>query len=147
MSSRPHATVATIVECDNQFLMVKEKRDGRIVFNQPAGHIENGESILEAAIRETHEETRWLVEPNHFLGVSSYHAPNGITYIRTTISAKAVRETPLTRLDTDILDAIWMSYEEILTIKEQLRSPIVLKVIDDYRRGNLFPLDLIYEQR
>lgn len=147
MSNRPHATVATIVERNNRYLMVKEKRDGRIVFNQPAGHIENGESILEAAIRETLEETRWLVEPNHFLGVSSYHAPNGITYIRTTLSAKAVREIPQASLDTDIMEAIWMSYEEILSFKEQLRSPIVLKVIDDYRGGRLFPLELIYQQR
>ena len=147
MTDRPHATVATIIERDGQFLMVKELRNGRTVFNQPAGHIENGESIIEAAIRETLEETRWKVKPTFLSGVSVYHAPNGISYIRTTLVAEAVSEDIYANLDTGILEALWMDYEEILAHKTHLRSPIVLKVIEDYRQGKLFPLDLIFEQR
>ncbi|MBR9912342.1 MAG: NUDIX hydrolase [Gammaproteobacteria bacterium] len=147
MTELPHATVATIVEQDGRYLLVKEKRDNRIVFNQPAGHIECGESILQAAVRETLEETRWLVEPTGFAGLSVYHAPNGISYVRTTIIARPLQEDPLARLDDDIIAPVWLTHGEILALKDQLRSPVVLKVIEDHRRGVAYPLDLISEQR
>lgn len=146
MPNRPHATVATVVEKDGRFLMVKEKPEDRIVINQPAGHIENGESIIDAAIRETLEETRWLVEPTHFLGISVYHAPNGTTYIRNTLIAKAIKEDKSRALDKEIIEAVWMNHEEILSYRDLLRSPIVLKDIENFLQGNYFPLDLIFEQ-
>ncbi|MGH1371562.1 MAG: NUDIX hydrolase [Cellvibrionaceae bacterium] len=145
--SKPHATVATIVEQENKYLLVKEKRDGRTVYNQPAGHIENGESIVDAAIRETKEETGWLVMPTRFGGISTYHAPNGVSYIRSTLIAEPLEHNPNATLDDGILEALWLDYEEILLLEDQLRSPIVKQVIDDYRLGISYPLELISEQR
>lgn len=147
MSELPHATVATIVEQDGKFLLVHEYSKGRLVYNQPAGHIETGESIVAAAIRETQEETGWSVEPSAFVGVSVYHAPNGISYIRNTLAAKAVSHSPEQPLDDGIEAAVWLSYEEILERVDELRSPIVLKVIEDFRAGKTYPLELIYEHR
>ncbi len=143
----PHATVATIVEHENKYLMVKEQRDGRIVYNQPAGHIESGESIIDAAIRETKEETGWLVMPTRFAGISTYHAPNGISYIRSTLIAEPLEHDVTAPLDDDILEAVWLNYEEIVLLEDQLRSPIVKQVLDDYRLGISYPLELISEQR
>lgn len=142
----PHATVAVIVEQDDQYLLVKEQRDGKTVFNQPAGHIETGESIIEAAVRETLEETGWHVVPTRFAGLATYHAPNGVTYIRSTLIAEAISHDPQQPLDDGILEAVWLSYEQILMFEDQLRSPIVKKVIDDYRLGISYPLDLIHEE-
>ncbi len=144
---RPHATVATLIERDGLYLMVKELRDGRVVYNQPAGHIEAGESIVAAAIRETLEETGWEVSPRFFGGLSIYHAPNGISYLRSTLIADAIRPVSEQQLDEGILEAVWLSYEEILSLEPQLRSPVVKKVIDDYRLGIRYPLDIVYEQR
>lgn len=147
MSDLPHATVATIVEKDGKYLLVHEYSKGRLVYNQPAGHIETGESITDAAIRETQEETGWRVEPNAFVGVSVYHAPNGISYIRNTLAATAIEHNPEQPLDEGIESAVWLSYEEICQRQDELRSPIVLKVIEDYREGKTYPLALIYEHR
>jgi 8-oxo-dGTP pyrophosphatase MutT (NUDIX family) len=143
----PHATVATIVEKDNKFLLVRERSQGRLVYNQPAGHIENGESILAAAIRETYEETGWHVSPKAFIGVSIYHAPNGITYVRNTLSAAPTQHDADAPLDDGIEAAVWLSHAEIVELKAELRSPIVLKVIEDYMAGKSYPLDLLYEHR
>jgi 8-oxo-dGTP pyrophosphatase MutT (NUDIX family) len=142
----PHATVATIVEHENKYLMVKEVRDGRTVYNQPAGHIENGEGIAAAAIRETKEETGWSVLPTRFAGISVYHAPNGTSYVRSTLIAEPIELDANAPLDDGIVEAVWLNYEEILLIEDQLRSPIVKKVIDDYRLGISYPLELIFEQ-
>ncbi len=144
-TEKPHATVATIVEKDGLYLLVKELRDGHIVYNQPAGHIENGESVAQAAIRETLEETGWHIEPVAVGGLSMYHAANGISYLRTTLIAEAVQRESNPQLDDGILEAIWFTYEEVVALGSQLRSPIVLKVIDDYRRGVRYPMALIYE--
>lgn len=141
----PHATVATVIERDGKYLMVKEFSDGRLVYNQPAGHIESGESITAAAIRETLEETGWHVTPTACLGLSVYHASNGISYIRTTLLADARHADSGRELDAGIVAAEWLSYEEICAPATELRSPIVRKVIEDHRRGIRYPLALIYE--
>jgi len=143
---RPHATVATIVEHENKYLLVKELRNGRVVYNQPAGHIENGEGITDAAIRETKEETGWTVMPTRFAGISVYHAPNGVSYVRSTLIAEPIELDTKACLDDGIIETVWLNYEEILLIEDQLRSPLVKKVIDDYRLGISYPLELIFEQ-
>lgn len=143
----PHATVASLVEQNGKYLLVREFRGGRHVYNQPAGHIESGESVLEATIRETLEETGWSVQPTRVGGISMYHAPNGISYLRTTVIAEALEHDPTQPLDEGVEEAVWLTYEELISFKDELRSPLVLKVIEDYRLGISYPLDLIYEHR
>lgn len=144
MTWAPHVTVATIVEQNERFLMVYEEADGLRVYNQPAGHLDADESLQEAAIRETLEETGWNVELTGVVGVNLYTAPsNGITYCRTTFIAKALTRDESRALDTGIIDAIWLSYEEILARKDQLRSPMTLKIIEEYIAGRRFPLAVV----
>lgn len=140
----PHKTVATVIEKDGKFLMVEELVNGRHVYNQPAGHLEANESIAEAALRETLEETAWEVELTAFLGLyQQTSAVEQVCYIRSCFIAKTVRQHPERALDEGILRALWLSREELVALKPQLRSPVVLRVIDDYLRGIRYPLDVI----
>ena len=147
MAEKPHATVATVVEAAGRFLLVKEQIEGRPVYNQPAGHIETGESILDAAHRETLEETGWTIELTGFSGIAVYHAVNGISYVRTTLNARPLQHNSQQPLDAGIIEAVWLDYDEILNLRSSLRSPLVLKVIEDYRLGINYPLELVCEQR
>lgn len=147
----PHATVATIVEKDGKFLLVEERRlineqgEFGIVYNQPAGHVDEGESIMAAAIRETLEETRWQVKLKHLVGIYIFTAPaNGITYHRYCFSAEPIKHHASSELDDGILDAKWFSWEEIQQLNN-LRSPLVKRCIQDHINGKQYPLDLIYE--
>lgn len=144
MRFMPHVTVASIVERDGKFLMVHENAESRGVYNQPAGHLEANETFAEAAIRETLEETGWTVEPQAVVGVNLYKAAsNGITYVRVTFIAKAISHDASRALDDGIIEAVWLSYEELLGIKEKLRSSLTLNIIDDYRAGKRFDLSLL----
>ncbi|KZZ59433.1 MAG: NUDIX hydrolase [Oleiphilaceae bacterium] len=141
----PHATVACVVEQDGKYLMVEELSHGKRVFNQPAGHVDEGESILTAAVRETLEETAWQVELVGLIGLYVYTAPqNGVCYHRYCFLAKPISNTRQS-LDTDILETHWLSFEEIQNESENLRSPLVLKCLEDARNKPLTPLDFIYE--
>ncbi len=145
----PHITVACIVEDNQRFLMVEELSQGKLVLNQPAGHLDPGESLVDAAIRETFEETGWQVEPTHVLGISRYTAQHsGVIYYRTSFIAKALQHHPDSPLDTGIKRAVWMSYAELQKEQHRLRSPLVLKNIEKYLTGTRYPLSLIddYEQ-
>jgi len=145
MSWYPHTTVATIVEQNGRFLMVEEKEAGQQVFNQPAGHLDANESLFEAALRETLEETAWEVELSAYLGTYQYlSAANGITYIRHCFIAQPLRHDPKRALDPDIVQTHWLSAETILADDFQARSPIVRKVLEDYLLGQQFPLSAIY---
>ncbi len=146
MTWTPHATVAVIVEDEKgRFLLVEEISHGQVVFNQPAGHVEEGEKIIDAALRETLEETGWKVEPEFFVGVYTYKAPaNGVTYHRFCFSARALAR--VTReLDDGIIAAHWLTPDEIRQQSDKLRSPLVMQCIEDYRNGRRFPLDVIVE--
>ncbi len=144
MSWPPHITVACIVEKDNKFLMVEEFRNGVLVYNQPAGHLEPDETLLEAAIREAYEETGWHVEPVSVLGVSKYISPqSGVIYYRTTFIAKPIKHDQAAELDEGIVNALWLSYDELKSHPEKLRSPLVLKNIEQYLAGQQFPLSVI----
>lgn len=144
MNWAPHVTVATIIERDNRFLMVYEQADGKKVYNQPAGHLDPNETLQEAAIRETLEETGWTVKLTGLVGINLYNAPsNGITYFRTTFIAEAISHDTERALDTGIIEAVWLTFEELLARKEQLRSPMTLQIIEDYRAGKCFPLSVI----
>ncbi len=143
----PHSSVATIVEKDGLFLMVEEIDGAHTVFNQPAGHLEANETLFEAAIRETLEETCWQVALTDFLGLYHYPAPNGITYIRHCFVAHAVSHRTETKLDAGIIAAHWLSADTILAPDFKARSPIVTKVLRDYLQGTRFPLSLIYHHQ
>jgi ADP-ribose pyrophosphatase YjhB (NUDIX family) len=142
----PHATVATIVEDQGRFLLVEEMAGGRLVLNQPAGHLEENERFVDAARRETLEETAWHVEPEHFLGLYVYKAPaNGVTYHRACFTARPLRHEPTRTLDDGIQQALWLTRDEIAARADQLRSQLVLDCIDDYLAGVRYPLSLIHE--
>ena len=148
MSWYPHVTVASVVEQDGRYLLVHELSNGQLVYNQPAGHLDPDESLFEAAVRETLEETGWEVRLTRFLGVCLYKSPhNGVTYVRNTFLAAPVCHHPGRPLDTGIEAAVWLTYEDVLQRRAQLRSPIVLQAIEAYRAGCHFPLDLVHDHR
>ncbi|WP_027948207.1 NUDIX hydrolase [Haliea salexigens] len=141
-----HVTVATVVFNEGRYLMVEErdKTSGRRVFNQPAGHLEAGETLFQAALRETREETGWSVELQGVLGLARYVAAgNGVTYYRTTFCAQPRELLTGAELDPDILAVHWLDYEEILASSARMRSPLVLAAIEQHRSGIRYPLDLI----
>ncbi|KAE9649072.1 NUDIX hydrolase [Pseudomonas sp. PB106] len=140
----PHITVATIVEDNGRFLMVEEHKAGRNVLNQPAGHLDPDETLIEAAVRETLEETGWDVEPTGVIGIYLYTAPsNGVTYQRVCFSAKAVKHHPDYQLDDGIVGAKWLTRDELMAQRDNWRSELIIRCIDDYLAGNHFGLELI----
>ncbi len=146
MDWEPHVTVACIVERNGEFLIVEEESLGKRVYNQPAGHVESGETLVEAAIRETQEETGWKVEPTAVLGMYVHTSPHSqVTYYRTCFIANAIEHYPNQALDNGIIQALWLSPEVIKADPSRCRSPVVFKSIDDYLKGRNFPLDCIYE--
>ncbi|TVZ39189.1 ADP-ribose pyrophosphatase YjhB (NUDIX family) [Alteromonadaceae bacterium 2753L.S.0a.02] len=144
MTWHAHVTVATIVERDGKFLMVEELADGEHVLNQPAGHLDPDETLFEAALRETLEETQWRVELLHVVGFTLYKsAQNGITYYRTSFAARPIELDLTQQLDTGIERAVWLNPEEINSRSAQLRSPMVLSDIQRYLNGEKFPLQSV----
>ncbi len=146
MTWTPHATVAAIVERDGKFLFVEETTFGKKVINQPAGHVEPGETLLEAVKRETLEETGWQVSPKALVGFYTYTAPaNGITYYRFCFYCHPIQRDPNATLDPDIDQVHWFSPEELSDQSLALRSPLVRKCLEDHLQGKAYPLNLIYE--
>lgn len=145
---RPVATVAAVVRRDDRFLVVEEQADNGIVFNQPAGHIEAGETPFEAVRREVLEETGWEFEPEAVVGIYLY--PNravGVTYLRLCYAGRCTVHHPERPLDDGILRACWMSRAELAAQPSRLRSPLVLQCIDDFLAGSVHPLHLIRNAR
>ncbi|NLY58109.1 MAG: NUDIX hydrolase [Gammaproteobacteria bacterium] len=139
----PHVTVATIVEDQGRYLMVEEVSSDCVVFNQPAGHLEADESLIEAAERETLEETAWTVEVTGVTGMYLFQGGNGVTYQRTCFAASPLAFQPEQALDEGIIAAHWLTLDEIRARQSQLRNPMVLQCILDYLNKPRYPLDLI----
>ena len=143
MPNSIHLTVATVVERDNKFLMVRETIDGEQVINQPAGHVEPGEDVMAAALRETMEETGWEVAITGFLGFSNAMSPTtGITYYRLVFIAEALNFNADAEIDNDIDSAEWMTLDEIKDPTNKPRSEMVHQAIDDFISGRVFSLEM-----
>ncbi len=144
MRWKPNVTVAAIVECDQKFLLVEENADNHIVFNQPAGHLEKDESLIDAVKREVLEETAWEFIPQAIVGFYMYPDQHSdITYLRLCFSGTCENHHPEQALDDGIIQAVWLNKEEIKENEDKMRSPMVTQCIDDYLSGKKYPLDLI----
>jgi ADP-ribose pyrophosphatase YjhB (NUDIX family) len=143
-----HVVVAAIVEQEGRFLIVEERINGELKLNQPAGHWEEGETLLEAVRRETLEESAWEVEPTALLGVYEFRPPDlGYTFLRFAFVCEPRREQAGRALDAGIERAAWFSRDELVERSDQLRSPAVLACIDDYLLGKRYPLELAQHLR
>ena len=145
MPDKIHLTVATVVRRHDEYLMVRETVDGKEVINQPAGHVEVGEDVLDAAVRETLEETAWDVKITGFIGFSNAKSPtSGITYYRLVFLAEPLNFNDAAELDNDINSAEWMTLEQIRDPSNIPRSDMVYKAIDDYLAGHIFSLEIFH---
>jgi 8-oxo-dGTP pyrophosphatase MutT (NUDIX family) len=141
---KPDVTVAAVTERDGQFLLVEERASGRIVINQPAGHLESGESFIDAVIRETLEETGWTFRPQAVVGVYVWQPEHlSRTFLRVAFSGVLESHDPARPLDHGILRTRWCGRDQLLAQQAKLRSPLVLSCIDDYLAGARYPLELI----
>ena len=142
----PDVTVAAICEKNGRFLLVEEKAKstGEIVFNQPAGHIEEGETIIEAVIRETREETCRHFSPKGLIGLYRLPIVGGKTYFRYTFFGSISEVDTSLELDADIINTHWMSLNDIQN-SQSLRSPLVINCINDYLANKKYPLDILRE--
>jgi 8-oxo-dGTP pyrophosphatase MutT (NUDIX family) len=136
-------TVAAVVERDGQFLLVEERVGSRMVFNQPAGHVERGEQFVDAVVRETLEETAWTFHPQALVGIYLWeHAEKQRSFLRITFCGQVSDHDASRRLDRGIERAVWLGREQIVARSTRLRSPMVLRCIDDYLQGTRYPLDV-----
>lgn len=136
----PDVTVATVVVRDGRLLFVEESIGGRLVINQPAGHLEPGESLEQAAVRETLEETGWTVRCTHFVGSYLWSAADGRTFLRFAYAAEPLGHDPGRELDTGIVRALWLTPAELSAAEPRLRSPLVLQLARDWLAGQRHPL-------
>ncbi len=140
----PYLTVATVVEREGCFLLVQEYADNALVYNQPAGHLDDNETIAAAAVRETLEETAWDVALDALVGIYHWrHPDHAMTFVRFCFAATCQRHYPERPLDSGIQQALWLSRQEIAARRDCLRSPMVLRCIDDYLAGQRYPLSLV----
>lgn len=145
---KPNVVVAAIAERDGKFLTVEEYAGSKqLVRNQPAGHLDEGESLIHAVIRETQEETAWRFTPEALIGVYRMEttAFGGTTYLRFCFSGHVDDHDPDQELWDEVQQAVWLSRDELAGKPEMLRSPLVLKCIDDYQAGIRYPLDILHD--
>ncbi len=141
---KPNTTVAAIIEKDGRFLMVEENTNDGVRINQPAGHLEEGESLFEGVAREAFEETAHEFTPTSLLGIYHWQRPDkDITYLRFAFIGEIGKHHTEQKLDNGIIRAVWMSYEELEASQNIHRSPQVLQCVKDYLAGQQFPLSVI----
>ena len=140
---KPDVTVAALIERDRHFLLVEERIRGRLVLNQPAGHLEDGESLLDAVVRETLEETAWQFRPEALLGIYQWRSPRGHTTLRIAFTGSVHGHDAARALDPPIVTTHWFTRDEIAREAARLRTPLVLRCIEDYLAGRRLPLDAL----
>jgi 8-oxo-dGTP pyrophosphatase MutT (NUDIX family) len=162
---KPHTTVAALLEHGGRYLLVEEETEDGLRLNQPAGHVEWGERIFDACVRETQEETGYLVAPTSLVGIYQWSPPGSgqRTYLRFAFDVALTRhnllpvgrtianarhaahaaDAVLAELDTGIVRAVWLDFNEIVARRAEHRSPLTLQCVADHRAGRRYPLDLI----
>jgi 8-oxo-dGTP pyrophosphatase MutT (NUDIX family) len=140
----PDLTVAAIVARGDRFLVVEERINGQLVLNQPAGHVEDAESIVSACIRETLEESAWVFTPQHLVGTYLWRTPrSGRTTLRYAFCGEVSDYDPQRRLDRGIVATHWLTRQQLAGQAHRLRGPLVLRCIDDYLAGQRFDLSAV----
>lgn len=141
---KPHVVTATVVTQGDRYLCVEEDIDGRRVFNQPAGHLDPGETLIAAAARETLEETAWTVQIDALIGIYLMETDTpGKTFLRFCFAATALSHDPGRALDREIVEVHWLTRSELAALRERLRSPLVLHAVDDFASGVRYPLSVL----
>jgi len=144
MRWNPDVTVAAVVMRDGRYLVVEERISGRLVLNQPAGHLEDGETLVEAVIREAREETAWRFAPQALVGIYLWRNPlNGRSFLRFAFCGEVDDHRPRQALDKGIVRALWLTQAELAAQATRLRSPLVMRCIEDYLSGKRQPLDSV----
>jgi phosphatase NudJ len=146
---KPSVTVAAIIEQDGKFLLVEEHTPEGLKLNNPAGHLDAGESLVQACIREALEETARHFTPTHLLGMymSRFQRPSSgedITYLRFAFCGSVSEAIVGQALDTPIVRTLWMSADEIRATQAQHRSPLLLRCMEDYLVGQRMPLESVH---
>ena len=143
---KPDVTVAAVVERDGRFLLVEEQTERGLLLNQPAGHLEPGESIVQAVIRETLEETAWEFIPEYLIGVYRWRAAHSaVSYLRFAFCGQIGTHQAGRALDTGIVRALWLDPEQIRAGHARHRSALVVRCLEDYLAGKRAPLDLLVD--
>ena len=141
---KPNVTVAAVVMRDDKFLLVEEETEAGLAFNQPAGHLEEGESLLDAVVRETLEETAYHFKPTHLVGIYTWqHPTKKLTYLRFAFGGELHGYEADRPLDEGIVAARWLTLDEIKATQARHRSPLILRCIEDMLAGKTCPLDLL----
>ena len=141
---KPNVTVAAVVQRDGKFLLVEEETEAGLAFNQPAGHLDEGESLLEAVAREALEETAYHFQPTHLIGVYNWrHPAKEITYLRFAFAGELRGFEAGRQLDAGIVAAHWLSLDEVRATQSRHRSPLILRCIEDLVAGRRYPLDML----
>ena len=141
---KPNVTVAAVIAHAGKFLLVEDETAQGARFNQPAGHLEADETLLAAAVRETLEESAYHFTPSHLIGIYRWHAvESDTTYLRFAFTGDIAGHEADRALDTGILQAVWLTPDEIRASKTRHRSPLVLRCMEDYLAGKRYPLDLL----
>ena len=141
---RPHVTVASVIERDGAFLFVEEQSTEGLVINQPAGHWEAQESLLQAVVRETLEETAYRIQPRALIGIYRWpHPQKNVTYLRFAFTGEVLEHQPMQPLDHGILRALWLMPAELAAQTQRHRSPLVQRCVQDYLAGKRYPLEIL----
>ena len=142
---KPHVTVAAVVQRDGKFLLVEEETEAGLAFNQPAGHLEEGESLLDAVVRETLEETAYRFKPTHLVGIYNWTHPTkeDATYLRFAFAGELRGYEAGQPLDDGIVAARWLTLDEVRATQGRHRSPLILQCIEDFLAGKRSPLELL----
>ena len=141
---KPNVTVAALMEHSGRFLMVEEETSNGLMLNQPAGHLEEGESLVEACAREAMEETAHPFVPQSLVGVYQWRRPDGeVTYLRFAFSGDSGEQIAGRALDDGIVRAFWMTADEIEASRTRHRSPLVWACVQDWLAGVRLPLSIV----